>query len=142
MNFPNYNLPTQTSLCQSSTLKWNTQLPKNQYSFLWQDNITTDSLFTITAPGNYFVRITDQFSCTITTNTITVTQDNFSTQASLGPDVSLCSGNAIALTSGTLSASSYTWSDGSHANSLVINTTGQYAIAFPEHKETSGPKDA
>ena len=83
----------------------------------------------MTLPGKYYVKITDTFSCSITTDTVKITIDNFSTQASLGPDVSLCSGNAISLTSGTLSASTYTWSDGSNANSLLINTTGQYFVA-------------
>jgi len=127
VNFPNYNPPAVTAICQGDTLKWNTGLPKNQYSFQWQDN-SADSVFTINQTGNYFVKITDGFGCSITTNTITISQDNFASQVSLGPDVSLCAGNFIALTTGSLSGSSYTWSDGSHANSLAINNTGAYSV--------------
>ena len=128
VSFPNYNSPTQTSICQGNTMKWNTSLSKNKFTFQWQDN-STDSVLTITQAGNYYVKISDNFGCSIMTNTLTISQDNFSTTASLGPDVSLCAGNSIALTSGSLSASTYTWSDGSHSNSLLINTTGSYSVA-------------
>ena len=127
VNFPNYNKPLLNSICSNNTLLWNTQLPKSNYSFQWQDN-STDSIFTITQAGKYYVKITDSFSCSITSDTVKVVVDNFPITASLGPDLLLCSGNSISLTNGANAAASYTWSDGSHSNALVINTTGQYSV--------------
>ncbi len=128
VNFPNYNKPSQDLICLNNTLAWNTQLPKSNYTFLWQDNTTTDSVFTINQAGNYYVKITDSYSCSITSDTVKVLVDNFPSTATLGPDISLCAGNLITLTTGLAPSLSYTWSDGSHGNSLVINTTGTYSV--------------
>lgn len=127
VNFPNYNKPLQNLICLNNSLLWNTQLPKSNYTFQWQDN-SVDSLFTVTQAGNYYVKITDTFSCSITTDTVKITADNFAIAATLGPDLSICVGNSISLTNGISSAISYTWNDGSHNDSLLINTTGQYSV--------------
>lgn len=127
VNLPNYNPPTQNFICSNSQLAWNTQLSKSNYTFLWQDN-SIDSVFTITQPGNYYVKINDSFGCSITSDTVKIVEDNFSTTASLGPDVSLCSGNSITLTSGATQSLTYTWSTGSNNDSLLITTSGQYSV--------------
>ncbi len=93
VNFPNYHLPSQNLICNGNQLKWDTQLAESNYTFLWQDLSTTDSVFTITQAGNYYVNITDSYSCSITSDTVKITLDNFPINASLGPDIFLCSGN-------------------------------------------------
>ena len=128
VNFPNYHLPSQHFICTNGQLIWDTELPKSNYTFVWQNNITTDSLFTITQAGNYYVKITDTYSCTITSDTLKITEDTFSSSISLGPDIPLCAGNLITLTSGALATNNYTWNTGSNNDSLLINNTGQYSV--------------
>ncbi|MCF8424749.1 MAG: PKD domain-containing protein, partial [Bacteroidia bacterium] len=128
INYPNYNKPSQSIICSNTSLLWNTNLSKKQFSFLWQDN-STDSTFTINQAGNYYVTITDSLGCTITSDTAKITIDNFSNTASLGPDLSLCAGNYITLTTGLSPSLTYTWSTGSNSSSLLINTGGQYSVA-------------
>jgi len=127
INRPALNNFAEGILCSGLNLNWNTQLPKSNFTFLWQDN-STDSLFTINQAGNYYVKITDSYSCSITSDTVKVVVDNFPSTASLGPDVSLCAGNLITLTSGLAPSLTYTWSNGSNNDSLVINATGQYSV--------------
>jgi len=127
VNFPSYNKPMQNSVCQNSSFLWNTQLPKSDFTFQWQDN-STDSIFTINQAGDYYVKITDSFGCSITSDTAHITIDNFSNTVSLGPDSSLCAGNSISLTSGASASLTYTWSTGSNNDSLLINNTGQYSV--------------
>jgi PKD repeat protein len=122
-----YNKPNQNIVCSNDSLIWNTNQLKSNYTFNWQDN-SADSLLTIKQPGKYYAQITDVFGCTFTTDTLNIEIDNFPAIPSLGPDVSLCSGNSIALTTGSLAATSYTWSDNSHNNSLQINASGQYSV--------------
>lgn len=122
----NFNYPS-TILCGNSSITWNTQLNNTENTFNWQDN-STDSLFIINSPGQYYVTITDTLGCEYTSNTLTVIQDNFSTSVSLGSDVSLCSGNSITLISGTNPSLTYTWSTGSNNDSLLITTSGQYSV--------------
>lgn len=122
----NFNYPTHI-LCGNGSITWDTQLNKTENTFNWQNN-STDSLFIINSPGQYFVTITDTLGCEYISNTLTVIQDNFSITASLGPDVSLCAGNSINLVSGTNPSLTYTWSTGSNNDSLLINTTNQYSV--------------
>ena len=128
VNFPNYHLPSQHFICTNGQLIWDTELPKSNYTFVWQNNITTDSLFTITQAGNYYVKITDFYNCTITSDTLKITVDNFASLVSLGPDDSLCAGNLITLTSGAVATNSYTWSTGSNNDSILITLGGQYSV--------------
>lgn len=123
----NFDYPNKV-LCQNSSIIWNTNLPKSDFNFQWQDN-STDSVFNITQAGNYYVNITDNFGCSVNTNTVSITEDNFPTTTTLGPDVSLCVGNEISIQTNTTSAITYTWSDGSHNPNLIINATGQYFVA-------------
>ena len=128
VNYPQIGTIRDTSFCIGNSLTWNTNLPKSQYTFQWQDS-SPDSIFTITQSGKYYVKITDSFGCSITSDTAKITIDNFSIIASLGPDDSLCAGNSITLTSGASPALTYTWSNGSTNDSLLINITGQYFVA-------------
>ena len=72
--------------------------------------------------------ILDGFGCSLTSDTLKVTEDNFASTISLGHDTSFCAGNLITLSSGALPSLTYTWSTGSNNNSLLINTTGQYSV--------------
>ncbi len=127
VNYPSIVTKRDSTFCIGNNLLWDSQLPKSDFTFQWQDN-STDSVFTINQAGNYYVKITDSFGCSITSDTAHITIDNFSNTASLGPDLSLCAGNSISLISGISPSLTYTWSTGSNNDSLLINNTGQYSV--------------
>ncbi len=127
VQFPDFNPPTQNLFCTNDSLRWDTHLPKDQFSFQWQDN-STDSLFTINQTGSYYVKITDAYGCHITTDTISITEDTFSSSASLGPDKNLCAGNPIALITPTVAVNSYLWSTGENTAAITVTNTGQYSV--------------
>lgn len=128
VTFPTVNIPQSNYfLCENTSLTWNTSLPKSSFSFLWSDS-SSDSLLSITQPGQYYVTITDTFGCTFTSDTVTVTIDNFSSIATLGPDTSFCSGNLLYLKQGASSAQNYLWNDSSTNDSLMVTTAGQYFL--------------
>ncbi|MGQ0828878.1 MAG: PKD domain-containing protein [Bacteroidota bacterium] len=114
-----------TSICPGGSLVWNTGLNNNLYTFIWQDS-STDSVFNITQSGQYYATITNLSGCSMTTDTVAITIDNFSSIASLGNDTSLCSGNSIYLKSGAPQATGYLWNDNSTNDSLIVTTTGPY----------------
>lgn len=126
VNYPKYEFKDST-FCPGNTIQWNTNLSINQFSFLWQDGLSNDSVFNISSAGDYHVKITDNFGCFIESDTITATIDNFKTIASLGLDTNLCSGNAVYLKQGLSSNLSYTWNTGSNNDSLYITSSGQYS---------------
>jgi len=49
-------------LCTGDSVIWNTQLSQADHSFQWQDG-STDSSFTITSAGNYWVVVQDTYNC-------------------------------------------------------------------------------
>ncbi|MBL7892795.1 MAG: PKD domain-containing protein [Bacteroidia bacterium] len=127
VSYPLINQLSDTTLCFGKTLIWNTLLPKNSYSFQWQDN-STDSLLTINQAGEYYVKITDGVSCSVISDTVRVTVDDFKSAISLGNDTTFCSGNTIGLKKGSSQVQSYLWTGGSVANFLTIASSGQYMV--------------
>ncbi len=127
VNFPTINLPSQNAFCTNDTIVWNTGLSKSLFAFQWQDN-STDSLIKIYSAGSYSLQITDTLGCFISTNSISITEDSFSSSTSLGPDTNLCAGNSIALITPTTNVSSYSWSTGATTSAITVTNTGQYSV--------------
>lgn len=127
VTYPIFNSVSNSTICAGNSLQWDTQIPLSSYTFQWQDN-STDSIFIISQTGHYYVKITDLFGCSITSDTAKIIVDNFASSISLGPDISLCAGNSITLTNGASPSLTYTWSTGSNNDSLIVNTNGQYSI--------------
>jgi len=118
--------PSDTVFCQNDTLTWNTNLNSTNFDFLWSDS-STDSSLNITEPGDYWVRVTDNFGCFQYSDTITIVVDSFPSQASLGPNRTLCQGASLGLSSGN-NPVSYLWSTGDSTSQTVVDTAGQYFI--------------
>ncbi len=128
VTIPSVNVIRDTSICPGNTLVWNTNLP-NTYTFLWQDGITTSSLFPIKDSGNYNVVVKDAKHCSVQAGPFHVGLDSYQDSASLGASsVSMCAGNSIALTKGAKQAKSYLWSDLSTNPDLSIQNSGQYML--------------
>lgn len=115
-----------TFLCVNNTFSVSTFLPNANYMFQWQDS-STDSFFLISQPGQYYCTISDMFGCSITTDTITVFVDSFSVNNSLGPDTSFCAGSIIEFNTMD-SVVSYNWSTSDTTQSIVVNSSGNYAL--------------
>ena len=127
--YPVLNYINDTSICQGTSTKWDIKLPKDQFTFSWSDS-SSDSVITISAAGNYHVKVTDLLNCFVESNTVTVAVDNFPSVASLGPDTNICSGNPIYLKHGLQQGLTYTWSTSTNNDSIYITTTGQYSVSI------------
>jgi PKD repeat protein len=127
--FPPYtmNYPDNDQLCINTTETWSTNFPSDTFSFLWQDGSTNPS-FEISSPGSYYVQVSDGSGCSISSDTIEISLDNYENTAFLGNDTSLCSGNLIALQIEAGQTVSYTWPDGSSATNYAVDTTGNYFV--------------
>ena len=130
ISYPFNQLPANNFLCAGDTLKWNSNLD-NTYSFAWSNGLT-DSLILITTADSYWVVVTDGFGCTLKSDTIVVTVDDFASNMSLGPDISLCAGNSIGLISGADRVKSYLWSNGSTNSTIVIQNSGTYFVTVTD----------
>ena len=126
VTYPTIPSPVNTGICAGQANTWNADMGAG-FTYLWSNGQTTPAL-NITTPGDYFVKVTDQFGCFKYSDTLTFTLDNYSLTANLGPDTNLCSGNLIALQSGAGETVSYIWPDGTTGNQYAVDTTGSYFV--------------
>lgn len=107
------------------------------YSFLWQDG-STESSFTPTTYGTYWVAVTK--GCQADIDSVTFTQAQYELNIDLGEDVSACPMPEITL-SPLPNATGYTfkWQDGSTGPNHVISGYGKYWVSI--HDECSAGSD-
>jgi PKD repeat protein len=124
-----FNVPSTNVLCQGQSMVWATNFPSNNYSFLWQNGSTSPSM-TITQPGSYHVKVTDNNGCFVRSDTLIVTLDTYPTSAFIGADTSLCIGNTLGLQVGANSTVQYHWSDGSTNSTYTVTNPGTYNVSL------------
>lgn len=116
-----FSFGNDVNLCQGDSLVLNATTPNATY--LWQDG-STDSVFTVTQSGVYWVQITDA-NC-ILSDTINV---NFTPLpvVDLGADTVLCQGNNLVLDV-TAPNATYAWQDNSVLPVYTISQAGIYWV--------------
>jgi len=135
--YPCNQIAKANKLCYGDTLLWNTNLNPSNYTFAWSTGATTSAI-NITQAGTYSVTATNKASgCFFKSDTVHVTIDNFPQVASLGPDVTFCSGNSISLISGASQAQTYQWSTGQTSSSIVITNSGTYTVTIYDNQNCS-----
>jgi hypothetical protein len=117
----NLNLGNDTTLCFGEELVLNIAQPGGSYT--WQD-FSSDSTFTVTQSGEYIGTVFN--ACGIRSDTLQVFYET-SPIASLGPDVSSCTGLPITLTANG-NDDLYLWQDGSSQNTLNVSASGVYWV--------------
>ncbi len=114
------NLGNDTTLCQGSTLQLKAYQPGATYE--WQDSLTTDSVFTVTRAGRYFVQVSN--GCGVFSDTINVRFDPALPPVfSLGADTLLCPGQQLVL---NVNASKILWSDSIAGPAFTVSKPGTY----------------
>ncbi|MCS6916909.1 MAG: gliding motility-associated C-terminal domain-containing protein [Chitinophagales bacterium] len=93
-------------------------------SFEWNDG-TTDSVLLASAPGTYYVTVTDSAGC-LSSDTVTLSAFPPVTVALL-PDSIICPGDSLLLIAGG-SENTYLWSNGATDSSLWVSLPGWYGV--------------
>ncbi len=119
---PTPNLGNDTLFCSLPVIL-NANTTAN--SFLW-NNASIGSSLNISTPGKYWVRGTNSNGCS-NTDTIQVGLGS-SPIVTLGPDTAFCQGGNIHLYAGSGTGNVYTWSTGSTAASITVNSIGTYSV--------------
>ncbi len=122
------NPVSDTLICYGDTVKWNAGLQDTNYTFLWQDGLTADSIYAISQAGSYYVQISDTFGCVYNSDTAHITIDNYPISTTLGNDTSLCAGQNLYLQNGANQTVNYLWSTGDTTEYITINTAGDYSV--------------
>jgi hypothetical protein len=97
-------------------------------SYLWSTGATTQAIVA-SSSGNYTVRVTDANGCSTTSAATTVTVNpNPAASISASGSTTFCAGGNVTLTAS--SAASYLWSTGATTQSIVANSSGNYAVTI------------
>ena len=118
-------LPTDTFFCYGDSLNLQSTLPDSLFSFTWSTGDTIPNI-TIHSSGEYALTITDLSGCSKIYN-ISVDEDSFAINYSLGPDTSLCKYDFLSLHTTSLT-DSILWSDGSTNDRISVDSSGQYWV--------------
>lgn len=93
-------------------------------SYVWSDGSMLNSI-TVKQSGVFSVTVSDTNNCQ-NSDSVTVTVNPLPLPVIVAPDLELCQGDSIELTSPLYS--SYHWSDGTTGNKIIIKTTGDYFV--------------
>jgi gliding motility-associated-like protein len=117
-----FSLPADTVLCNNQTLLLNPAI--NNASYVWQ-NGSTQPQFTVTQPGQYWVKVTSINGC-VRSDTINVSYVS-AQQVHLGNDTSLCAGATLRLDAGVTNVQ-YLWNTGAVTQTIDVTQTGIYWV--------------
>jgi PKD repeat protein len=123
IQFPYFSLP-DTLICLGDSAEYNSVL-QGEYEYLWSD-LSTDMIFHTAQAGQYWLQLTDTLGCHFA-DTFFVAVDSFSVFASLGPDLTLCSGESIGLISGNQPVD-YLWSTSETNPDIIVQNAGEYSL--------------
>lgn len=120
-------LGNDTTLCLSDTLILKVTHNFNNF-FQWQNN-SSDSIFTITTGGLYYVNSYN--ICGITSDSIIVT-NSLLPNINLSNDTILCNGNSINLDVTIIGNNTYLWQDGSTEPVYTVTVAGTYSVTVSD----------
>jgi hypothetical protein len=112
-----------TTFCQGGTVVLNAA---GGTSFLWNNGATTQNI-SVTTPGNYSVMVTNAAGCSSMSNStlVNVLQAPNAVATAYGP-TTFCQGGSVTIA--TSGGTSYAWSNGSTAQSILPTTSGTYSV--------------
>lgn len=118
---PVVNLGADITQCGGS-VTLNAGNPGSMYAWSTNDSI---QMITVSSSGTYDVTVTDTNACSAS-DTVMVTI-NAAAVVDLGPDTTICSGNAVVLDAGA-GFSSYMWSTNATTQTISVSASGPYIV--------------
>ena len=125
--------PDPTTICGGSTLTLDAGNPGATY--LWHD-ASSNQTFGASAIGKYYVSVTNSNGC-VGSDTMNITGFSSTLSIGLGNDTSICAGSSLTLNANN-SGSTFLWSNGSSAQTLVVNAAGQYYVDVTDGSGCTG----
>ena len=130
---PQIKLGADTAICSGDSLLLNAGPGFSQYQ--WNNGFIVQQVYVKTA-GSYSVIGITVDGCR-SYDTLAITQLSALPVVALDQDSTLCSGEIRTLNAGSGYAS-YSWNTGNNSQSIIINDTGQYAVAVIDNNGCKG----
>ncbi len=115
------DIGNDTTLCEGQQVIFNAG--SGFITYLWQNN-STDTAFTVTETGLYWVTVTDINGCSATDSVFAVFLPW--PEIFLGNDTAICSGEVLILDPGEYI--SYLWQDNNTSQFYTVTQTGTYSV--------------
>ena len=115
-------------------------------TYTWS-NGSTSNLLVVTTSGTYTVTYKSSSNCTApvsASTTVTVNPIPPQPTVSAGGPLIFCNGGSVSLTAATagFTGGTYTWSNGSTSNPLVVTTSGTYTVTYKSADNCTAPVSA
>ena len=130
INQPKFSLGADTTACFNQLISLQPDSNFMNVSYQWSNGLTSRTIIADTS-RIYGLTVTDNYNCSFS-DTVQIGIDSNIYQVNLGPDTSLCEGNQLGLINPPSNISSYTWSTGSNAPFISIDTAGLYTLEYSD----------
>jgi tetratricopeptide (TPR) repeat protein len=131
---PEFNISGDTLLCAGELGLLSVSQPFSRY--LWSDGSNEDTLV-VTSPGAYALTVTDQNGCEAA-DTVTVRMFDPVEAGITGKNTFCPGGQTILSVAGSFV--NYAWSDGSESSSLIVRSSGTYAVTVTDENGCQAAK--
>ncbi|MCF8423521.1 MAG: PKD domain-containing protein [Bacteroidia bacterium] len=123
-----------TTFCQGGNVILSSSIGD---SYQWSNSAITPTI-SVTASGNFFVTVSNSFSCAATSAAISVVVNPLGT-ASITPNSSttFCQGDSVTLV--VNSGNSYAWSTGATTQNIVAYSSGIYSVEVTNSNNCTTP---
>jgi len=102
-------------------------MPDTFRNCLWDNNMTAQTR-SVNAPGTYWVKSVNAYTCAIRIDTFTVIHQSEEQLVNLGSDTAICRDIPLVLDAFSNSFDNYYWNTGDREAELTINTAGTYSV--------------
>ena len=126
VEFPQINQISDQTLCIGNNFVWSSNVSPS-LNTVWSNGLIAPSI-TIDTAGFYAYEISDANGCSLRSDTIVVSIDNFSQVGTLGNDTALCEGNLLSILNQTAPLSGVLWSTGVNTEQIPIFAAGTYWV--------------
>ena len=140
--FPEYYQLHVTTICAGDTIIWNLKMNPDDYQFQWffrplsgvegsaDGSLPSTSHLSLFTSGKFFCVITDSLGCTFTTDTITITLDNYPLTAGFStPDTLLCVGSHLRIDNNFDETTTFQWNNGNNSPDITLTENGTYSVS-------------
>ncbi len=124
-----FTLGNDTTLCSGSSLILKTTPLEQNYgnpkpTYLWQNN-NTDSIYSVSQPGTYWVKVTN--NCDTKTDTIHVSMYNLPS-LNFVHDTIICDGSSLTINAKDSAYNNYQWNTGVTTPQIKVSQPGKYIV--------------
>jgi hypothetical protein len=126
VNYPEFNLINNQSICLGDTVLWDLQ-SVGPYTYDWSTG-SNDTAILIYEAGTYTVTLTDTMGNQWSSDPITISIDSFPIQNDLGPDKSVCKNEILGLEVEGDNIVSYFWDTGDETSEIPVLNSGDYFV--------------